>query len=309
MTVCVAAICDNGKALVLVADKMIGIGFIESEPDINKLKELHKGWWVLFAGDDISPVFDIIDYAKEAIRKKQEKANVPPTDPICLATAMEAIQESYERKRLEEAERLYLRPIGWDIGSLSDGGHSGLPDFGEIKSRVADHSLSIELLVAGFSEGKACVFSLLGYGNEKGLTKRHDVPGFHSIGSGGWGASFMMYYRDMSYKKPVREAAYYALEAKLFGEQASGVGERTDMYIATSDGKFISLDEEDTIEEKLVPIWYRMRPKWLGKTERLVLNSVKVLEPFEKIREETKRRKKKKPKPKPPTPEDHSPTA
>ena len=44
MTVCGAAICDNGKALVLVADKRIGIGFIESERDINKLIELHKGW-------------------------------------------------------------------------------------------------------------------------------------------------------------------------------------------------------------------------------------------------------------------------
>jgi hypothetical protein len=32
---------------------MIGIGFIESEPDINKLLQLNKSWWVLFAGDDI----------------------------------------------------------------------------------------------------------------------------------------------------------------------------------------------------------------------------------------------------------------
>src|SRR2546425_11768440 len=61
MTVCVGAICENGKALVLAADKMIGMGFVEGEPDISKLRKLHKDWWVLFAGDDITPVFDIID--------------------------------------------------------------------------------------------------------------------------------------------------------------------------------------------------------------------------------------------------------
>jgi hypothetical protein len=31
MTTCVASICDEGNAIVLVADKMIGMGYVESE--------------------------------------------------------------------------------------------------------------------------------------------------------------------------------------------------------------------------------------------------------------------------------------
>jgi hypothetical protein len=46
MTVCVAAICDNGKTIILVSDRMIGPGFIESEPNLNKVIKLHGQWWV-----------------------------------------------------------------------------------------------------------------------------------------------------------------------------------------------------------------------------------------------------------------------
>ena len=65
MTTCIAAVCDWGSAIVLIADKMIGMGYVESELEVTKMREIHKNWWMLFAGDDISPVFDIVDYAKE----------------------------------------------------------------------------------------------------------------------------------------------------------------------------------------------------------------------------------------------------
>jgi hypothetical protein len=93
MTVCVATICDNGKSIILVADKMIGIGFIESEPDINKLLQLHKDWWVLFAGNDISPVFDVIAYARRIIKERQTKAALPSDGSIPLQTVMDAVRE------------------------------------------------------------------------------------------------------------------------------------------------------------------------------------------------------------------------
>ena len=122
---------------------------------------------------------------------------------------------------------------------------------------MAEYHLDIELLVAGFDQGNGYIFSLIG--REGAIVNRHDVPGFCSIGSGGIGAIFMLYYRDMSYKKPIREAVYYAMEAKLFGEQASGVGEDTDLYIVTADGRFITLGEE-SIDDKLVAVWNLLRP-------------------------------------------------
>jgi hypothetical protein len=37
MTCCVAALCDKAKSIVLISDKMIGTGMIESEPEITKV--------------------------------------------------------------------------------------------------------------------------------------------------------------------------------------------------------------------------------------------------------------------------------
>jgi len=296
MTVCVASVCDDGKSLVLVADKMVGIGYITSEPDITKLLNLHKSWWVLFAGDPIASVFNIVEYAKKSLAKKR---GVSVDEPITLELAEEVIQQAFHRKRMEDAEALYLKPIGWDIGSFNLHGNSRLPNFGQIQQRIDDYSLPIELLVAGFSEGKGHIFSLSGYGESRGIPTRHDVPGFYAVGSGSTGAVYMMYYRDMSSKMTTREAMYYAFEAKYFGEQASDVGQRTDMYLATCDGKWIPLEEENFVEGKLVPICRRLQPKWLGKKDRAFLNSVRQLTDFGKIKDEPKKGKKKPGKPLP----------
>lgn len=292
MTVCVATICDNGKTLILVADKMIGIGYIESELNITKLRDLCKGWWILFAGDDITPVFDIIDKAKALVLTKRASARLASDAPTPVGIVSEAVKEAYEWKRMQHAEALYLTPIGWDIAAFSGGGHANLPDFGEIKAKIADYFLPIDLLIAGFGEGNAYVLSLSG--QEGSIVKRHDVPGFYSIGSGSMGAVFMLYYREVSYKTPAREALYYAMEAKLFGEQASGVSESTDVYVATADGKFISLDEKKTVEKKLVRVWEKLKPRWLAKESVDILNDIPEMNEFDPIKEEEAIKKQKK---------------
>jgi len=285
MTCCVAVICDDGKTIVMVADRMVGIGIIESEPAISKLRELHKGWWVLFAGDDISSIFDVVDYARLQIQERKKAEHADVDSPISLRVATEAIQGAYQRKRMEDAETLYLRPIGLDIKSINSEGYAR-PDFKEVVEKLQAHSLPIEMLVAGFSEGQAHLFTLIGYGEQKGLARRLDIPGFSCIGSGGLGADYMLYYRDMGPKKQLREALYYAMEAKIFGEQASGVGEDTDAYIATADGKFIPLDEKKSIEGALVKVWNLLRPHRIGKNSRELLNSIPELDEFPKLETE-----------------------
>ncbi len=46
MTVCVAALADDGKAVVYAADKMIGAGFIETELGQEKILPLGDRWRV-----------------------------------------------------------------------------------------------------------------------------------------------------------------------------------------------------------------------------------------------------------------------
>ena len=87
------------------------------------------------------------------------------------------------------------------------------------------------LLVAGFDRfGNGHVFSVI----DPGTHQRHDLNGFHAIGSGSTGAYFMLMWRELSVQMPLEQVIYFAQEAKIFGEQASGVGYKvTFIYCAT----------------------------------------------------------------------------
>ena len=280
MTTCNAAICDDGNAMVLVADKMIGMGYVESELEITKMRSIHKDWWILFAGNNITPVFDIVDYAKAGLNQKE---------PASISDVQDAVKTAFARKRMENAEVLYLAPINWDITRFNNEGNTLLPNFSELQAKITDYTMEIELLVAGFDGGKGYIFSLYGYGENRGVPQRSDIPGFDSIGSGSTASRYMMYYRDLGAKTSVREAVYYALEGKYFGEQASGVGASTDLFIARPGKELIQISDDDTIEEKLIPICYRLSPNSMQRRDRETLNNVKELKDFPKIKEPEKK--------------------
>lgn len=65
------------------------------------------------------------------------------------------------------------------------------------------------------------------------------------------------------------------------------------MYVSTADGKYFPLDEDKTIEEKLVKVWYKLRPRWFAKESVEIPNSISELKGFPKMQVEKKRRKKK----------------
>jgi len=143
----------------------------------------------------------------------------------------------------------------------------------------------VDFLVGGFCNDEGFLFSVT---NESGgvIVTRHDIPGFHSIGSGSIGANYMLYYRELSYKAPARKALCYAMEAKGFGEQAGGVSEGTDVYVATSKGKFIHLDEQATIEKRLYAVVRKLRPRFLTKQPRAMLNDIPELDGFAELTED-----------------------
>jgi 20S proteasome alpha/beta subunit len=287
MTVCVAALCENGKALVMAADKMVGMGYVEGEPDISKMRPLHRDWWVLFAGDDISPVFDIIDYTKHILHTQHKLGK---TEPASLAAVMKALEAGFHKKRLEVAESLYLKTTGWNLNRFNKEGHGVLPNAAQIQADIDRFRFAIELLVVGFDEqGHGCIFSLDGNGDKPGVPTRGDIPGFQSIGSGGTVATFMLYWRHLSSTVSAREALYYVLEAKYYGEQATGVGSSTDLYIGRPGQELTAINDEEVIEKKLIPICRAMEPRDLRKRDKDFLNSMPELEGFPLIKEDPKK--------------------
>jgi 20S proteasome alpha/beta subunit len=272
MTVCVAVLCDEGRAVVLASDKRIGKGYIEEDLQISKLQVIHPHWIMMMSGDDISPLFDLADRARDELPSAKEAS---------LEVVTEVLQRNYEMIRMKRAEAEHLKPLGWTTERFTKEGSASLPNYEVIQSRLREYELSVEILVAGFDRKlspPAKIFTMLSA--QRGIPIRHDIPGFAAIGSGSAGAEFMLFYKDVGQKLPIRAAVYYALEAKYFGEHASGVGEATDMYVMQFDGTFvrmIQISDEKTIEKKLIPICDRLEPRHPGDDDIKILNSLPEL--------------------------------
>ncbi len=274
MTVCIATTCDEGKTLVLASDRMIGLTTVEAELEIEKRISIHPDWSLLYAGDDYTPVFDIADYIAERLDQ---------TDAMSVLQVRDALLQSYNKKRLEEAEDIYIKSRG------------SFPIPEEIKltlsNKVAEYQFSLDLLVAGFQgDGTVRIISLEPRRTEDAKILRHDSPGFWAIGSGSEAAVQMLYRRKVSPTMPAREALYFTLEAKYFAESAFGVGPETDLSIRRRGMKPIIIGE-DTIEEILFPeIIYKLEPKPLGIRHITILNHLNELEgrsDFQKIQYDT----------------------
>lgn len=277
MTCCVAALADNRKAIILVSDRKIGSLSIESEPDIEKVIRLHRDWWLMLSGDDISPVFDIADMTIRLLKTRRS---------VSYETIKAAIVQAYQEKENAEAESLYLRPLGLSLESFNQNGIKYFSDVErrELRRKLSEHELSIELLIAGFEGQRGVIFTMPG-GEQHTRVTRQDNPGFAAIGSGGEGAEYMMMYRDVGYKMPTRLALYYAMEGKYFGELATGVGEDTDVHILQPGGEDTQLDS-DTGHEVFFnehKLCWQLAPNIFGAKHAKVINSLPRLRKFKKL--------------------------
>lgn len=266
MTCCVAALCDKGKSIVLVADKMVGMSMIEGEPEITKILSFHRHWRVMIAGDDISPAFPIIDL----IRQKLSRLRT-----VGVRQVMDAFNESFASERAGIAEAVHLVPRGWTIKTFNSRAAEIIPKRlrREISDRVHNQRLEVELLVAGFDgSGKGHIFNVDDF-EHRGRSRRQDIPGYHAVGSGAPGAMYMMAYREASSSMPLRLMLYYAIEGKYFGELAGGVGPKTDVYVLRAGKSSFKLRNK-VLDEKVFKLCERVQPRRLSKNHVDVLNSL-----------------------------------
>ncbi len=265
MTCCVAALCDQAKSIILVSDKMVGMGMIEGQPDIMKVFWLHKDWRLMIAGDDIAPAFPIVDDIRAKLGKKS----------VSVSRMMKTAYECYRAEREGLAEAIHLAPLGWTMKQFNSPQASAVLQSSrkEIATKLANQRLEVDLIVAGFDDrGKGHVFSLEGY-DGRGRPSRHDIPGYHAIGSGAVGATYMMAYREVSSSMPLRLVLYYAIEGKFFGERAGGVGTRTDAFIMRAGEQFFRIKEK-VLEDNLFKLCERLKPRELNQSHIKILNEL-----------------------------------
>src|SRR5258707_14730989 len=105
MTVCIGAICDEGKAVVVAADKMVTFGppmMLQTEPSaFSKITSLGPQCVVLFAGS--------VPDGEEVVSRTIPRLAGQTKPPV--AAVAEAVRASYPGQKKGPREGSILRPL------------------------------------------------------------------------------------------------------------------------------------------------------------------------------------------------------
>lgn len=216
MTVCIAAIAENGKKLVLAADDMITqepFSIKKEATHIKKIIPLTKEIRVLIAGWTTFGE-NIVQNAKNEHREIK--------DGISIKKAADLVKIEYDKFRESWLENLIIKPKGFS--SLKEY-HSLRGEKVNSLTTAIDHALTtnifdVQLIIAGVLDGKAELYLINNF-----LPVHSSVPnGFFTTGSGGQHAAYVMTDMDYAPALSIEEVEEIVKKAKEKSEKTTGVG-------------------------------------------------------------------------------------
>jgi hypothetical protein len=142
MTICIAAICDMGRTIILAADTELGIGITSAEFPDGKFHRLYADWSIGLS-DHVSAATDVIGMTR---RQKLVSLSVDHVRP--------AVENAYRAARLVAAEGQYLASRGWTLQEFKDSGSAKMPitTYSRIDTEIANFDLRASLIVAGLGK-------------------------------------------------------------------------------------------------------------------------------------------------------------
>jgi len=248
MTVCIAALCSEGKSCVVGADRQITFPAmsLEYEHHDRKIDVLTSRCAVLSSGDSA--------VAAEVIEKTRQLLKA--TNPSNIAQIAESLRDVYIAIHQERAENIVLKPRGFTLKEFKEKGAQLPPQaYTTIDQTLFNFGLNlVEFLIVGDDSTGAHIFRVYYSGIAGGnWLEWSDRLGQRAIGSGASHAAILLaiegQHRDLS----LYETLYNVYRAKKNSEIAPGVGNATDLAVI-SDGniKLISttlLGEFDSLRK------------------------------------------------------------
>ena len=261
MTICIAAICEQGSNLILASDSMLtneGLS-IQFEHPTKKMTHLSGSCIALTAGDALAHT-ELFSMVQEEITKLK----APP-----VLVVVDKIKECYQRIRKNEIREKILNPRGFDnFEDFYQAQRILVTDVAlTIQSQIDNYEYGLAILVGGISENIAHIYGI----SDPGTSKCFDAIGFHAIGSGLPHAINTLIARGCHQDISIEEGLLIVYEAKKMAEKAPGVGTTiTDICIMNSRG--ITDFPRDKISElhKTYEAWVRKEPNWASTFEALL---------------------------------------
>jgi 20S proteasome alpha/beta subunit len=242
MTVCIGAICDKGKTVVVCADRMMTFGppmNLQSEGAVRKIFPLTDQCVLLFSGSVPDGEY-IVSNSKTRIKAAQ------PQDIKTIASLVNAVYQEHKKKRAEDS---ILRPfLGIDFAGFQTlvGQSASSQVLTQLLGMVSQHNLQLDLMIAGVDGDGAHLLLVSHPGNVMSL----DTVGTASIGSGGLHGAIRMSLARPTQDGSLAQAMHNVYEAKLASEVAPGVGKATDIAVINAAGhKFVDASVLKVLQE------------------------------------------------------------
>lgn len=253
VTICIAAICEDGSTLVTASDRAVTSSSIsiEFEHPAKKMTCLSDSCVALTAGDALA-------YTELFNRVYREIADhrTPSVNEV-----VSKIKECYQERRKEEIIENFLIPRGFkDFASFYQAQQHLLPDLAlTIQTQIERYNYGLQILVAGFNGGTAHIYEV----NDPGTSRCFDSIGYHAIGSGLPHAMYTLISRNCNRDMSIEDALLIIYEAKKMAERAPGVGSNaTDLCIINSTKMYSSKSEHIKELETIYLKWIRADPCW-----------------------------------------------
>ena len=221
MTVCIAALCDDGRGVVLASDRMvtahIPIGYeFEHEPATKIVKLLESPLVQVLLSGDVLRGHEVVGQARTLLTQQR--------GPVPVAEAAEFVRSCYQEIRRVCIIRTELEPRGLDLIQFYNNHQQLIP----VVVQAIDHALSssdlnVEMLIAGANGPNHAIYSVV----NPGIVRDHSAIGHGAIGSGAPHALYSLIEDEYRSSMPKDQVIELIKKAKTRSEVAPGVGKQT----------------------------------------------------------------------------------
>lgn len=233
MTICIAAVCDGGKSIVVAADRMFTAPAptsMEFETSEKKIESLATGCVAMSSGNSA--------YATEIIAGTL--VGLAGAQQPLMSIVAERVKEAYVAVRMAKVrEQIIVPNMGPDFLRVEATGKT-IPEYlapqaalyGQLVMLMSQFNLGSDFIVTGVDTGGARI-CVIGH---PGTLAWLDKLGYAAIGSGGIHANMRLALGAQTRSSPLVDTVYRVFDAKKASEVAPGVGPETDMAIVTAGG-------------------------------------------------------------------------
>ncbi len=238
MTLVQVSICDKGKTIILIADRMVSSSmgeFIqyEKEGNASKLYVYNKNA-VGFAGS----VPDIIKIKRRIKEKDDIEEFLNGVIEIMKTIKDEALDRTISVESIWKNKEEFITNLPICPKPLKD----------LIFAKNATFRLHMNCLIAGFDKnGDAKIYLL---NNEYEI---NDITDFHYYSVGSGSPFSLLFFDQEEYNEncKLNEGLYFAYRAKKTAESHIGVGAKTDIVILRNGSEAINISASDPLIKKL----------------------------------------------------------